>query len=136
VGRGLSTVSPVYIDDLIKGLDLALDSDLRQTSVILSGPRPVTKRELIWGIADTLGVNRPKLMISTRFARMAAMGCEVAAGILKFQPPLTKSRVSALSHNWGYSHDKAELLLEYHPEMDLAHGLQITVEWYRKQGWL
>jgi dihydroflavonol-4-reductase len=136
IGRGHSTVSPVFIDDLVKGIDLALSSDLRQTAVILTGPRPVSKRELIWGIAESLGAPRPRMMIPAGFAMLAAQACEVAAGILKFQPPLTKSRVLAMSRHWGYSGEKAELLLGYKPEMDLARGLQITVTWYREQGWL
>jgi nucleoside-diphosphate-sugar epimerase len=136
VGRGLSTVSPVFIDDLIKGIDLALGSDLRLTSVILAGDRPVTKRELIWGIADTLEVKRPRLMIPAGLAMLAAYLCEFGAGILKFKSPLTASRVLALSRHWGYSIEKADLMLGYQPGMDLARGLQLTVGWYREQGWL
>jgi dihydroflavonol-4-reductase len=136
IGNGLSTVHPVYIDDVVRGIDLALKSDLQGTTVIIAGRRPVTKRELIWGIADVLGVQRPRRKIPVGLAVPAAHLCELAATVLRFQPPLTQSRVLALSHNWGYNCEKAALLLGYQPQMDLAQGLQETVAWYRERGWL
>lgn len=136
IGNGLSTVSPVFIDDVILGIDLAVKSDLSGTSVIIAGPGPVSKRELIWGIADALEVKRPRLKIPAGAAMLLAYTCEQVAGMLKCQPPLTCSRVLALSRNWGYSCEKAQLLLGYEPQTDLAHGLQMTVAAYRELGWL
>jgi dihydroflavonol-4-reductase len=136
IGNGRSTVSPVFITDLIAGLDLALKSNVQGTSINITGPHPVEKRDLIWGIADALGVRRPSLNIPVVAAMAVASVCEISARLLRFQPPLTKSRVLALSRNWGYNGEKATQLLGYQPQVDLARGLQETVAWYREQEWL
>ena len=136
IGNPLSTFHPVYIDDLVSGIDLAVKSDLSKTTVIIGGPRPVTKRELITGIANALGVRKPELRIPTLLADFIAQGFEFSARIFNFKPPLTRSRVLALSGNWGYSIQRAREKLGYEPAIDLQEGLQRTVSWYREHGWL
>lgn len=136
IGTGLSTVHPVYIDDLVKGIDLALRSNQRNTSIIIGGERPVTKQELIWGIADALGVKRPKIRLPVWIGNVLARGCELSARILNVEPPLTRSRVMMLNRNWGYSIARARELLGYCPRVELSEGLAKTVAWYREHGWL
>ncbi len=136
IGDGLSTVHPIYIDDLITGIDLGLRSTQKQKSIILGGPQPVTKNELIAGIANALGVKEPKLRLPVSIARILAFKCELLAGVLKFAPPITKSRILALSRNWGYSIERAQKELNYVPVVDLNEGLKRTVSWYREHGWL
>ncbi len=136
IGDGNSTTHPVYIDDLVAGIDAALNSVVENTAVILGGERPVTKRELIWGIADVLGVKRPKIRIPVTLGNILAGCCESAAKVLYFDPPITKSRVLMMSRNWGYSIRRARELLNYCPQISLQEGLQRTVVWYREHGWL
>lgn len=136
IGNGNSTVHPVYIDDLVRGIDLGLASDLKQKSIIIGGAQPVTKEELVYGIADALGVSRPAFRLPARAAEIAASICEVSASVLKFNPPITRSRVWALSRNWGYSIDFARRKLGYEPHVDLREGLSQTIAWYRENGWL
>jgi nucleoside-diphosphate-sugar epimerase len=136
IGNGFSTVHPVYIDDLVRGIDLAFNSNVKGESIILGGPRPVTKRELIYAIADVLGARRPTIRLPTFAAETLATVLEAAAKLLSFSPPLTKSRVLALSRNWGYSISKAKEMLGYQPQVDLQEGLRRTVLWYREHGWL
>jgi len=136
VGNGLSTVHPVYIDDLIKGIDAALHSDIRDESIVIGGVTAVTKRELSTEIASALNVNPPRLMMPANLCKVAAAGCEFFARLSGSQPWLTKSQVLALSENWGYSIDKAKRLLHYSPTTILHDGIAKTVTWYRQQGWL
>jgi dihydroflavonol-4-reductase len=136
IGDGLSTVHPVYIDDLVQGIERALTSNRKGRSYILGGPKPVTKRELAFGIADALGVKRPKIRIPVRVARCLASVGETAGRVFGFEPPLTLSRVSALSDNWGYSIQQAREDLDYMPRIDLEEGLNRTVRWYQERGWL
>ena len=136
IGAGLTTIHPVFIADLISGIDLALKSDLRAECVIIGGARPVSKRELIWGIADVLGVRRPQLKLPVWAAETLAFICEEVASVLGFQPPLTHSRVLMLSRNWGYSIAKAQQMLGYRPKIGLNEGLTQTALWYREHRWL
>ncbi len=136
IGDGLSTVHPVYIDDLIAGIDLSLKSNLKQESIIIGGTEPITKRELAYGIADALKVRRPTMKIPAFAANVIARTFELSSTVFKFNPPLTRSRVLALARNWGYSISKARAELGFEPRVELADGLHRTVNWYREQGWL
>ena len=136
IGDGISTIHPVFVDDLMAGIDLALQSDIRAETIIIGGDRAVSKRELIWSIAAALGSGMPEMQIPNWLGEALAKGCEWAADIIGFSPPLTQSRVLMLSRNWGYSIEKARKLLGYNPKMDLREGLRLTVQWYREQGWL
>ena len=136
IGDGMSTVHPVYIDDLIEGIDLALNSDVRGESLIIGGMHPVSKRDLIWGIANALNVKKPKMKIPIVFGKMLASICEFAAKTLNFNPPITQSRVLMLSRDWGYSIARAKKVLNYNPQVDFNVGLQRTVAWYKEHGWL
>lgn len=136
IGNGNSTIHPVYIDDLVKGVDLGMDSDVKQISIIIGGESPVTKKELMYGIADALGVSRPVIRLPTTFAQIIAIAGEISASAFKFNPPLSRSRVLALSRNWGYSINRAHKELGYEPQVNLPEGLRRTVTWYREKGWL
>ena len=136
IGDGFSTVHPVFIDDLSAGIDLALQSNIRAETIIIGGDRAVSKRELVWSIAAALGSRKPEMRIPIWLGEALAKGCEWASDAIGFSPPLTRSRVSMLSRNWGYSIEKARKLLGYNPKIDLREGLQLTVQWYREQGWL
>jgi len=136
IGDGLSTVTPVYIDDLVQGIDLALKSGMDSECFILGGERPVTKRELVWGIADALQVSRPALKVPAPVGWVLARGCEAAASVFRLDPPLTRSRIMALSRCWGYSIDYARRKLGYEPKVNLEEGLRRTAQWYRGHQWL
>lgn len=136
IGNPMSTFHPVYIDDLISGINLAVETNLSKTAMIIGGPRPVTKRELINSIAKALGVRKPEMRIPIPLADLIARGFEMSARFSKFSPPLTHSRVLALSGNWGYSIHRAREEMGYEPGTDLQEGLQRTVSWYREHGWL
>jgi len=136
IGDGLSTIHPVYIDDLVAGIDLALQSDLRGETIIIGGDHPVSKRELVWSIAAALGRRKPEMRLPIWLGEALARGCELSADIFGYSPPLTQSRVLMLSRNWGYSIEKARNRLSYNPKVDLREGLRLTVQWYREQGWL
>ncbi|MCX6639775.1 MAG: NAD(P)-dependent oxidoreductase [bacterium] len=136
IGDGNSTIHPVYIDDLLQGIDLAISSTIKQRAIIVGGPRPVTKRELVQTIAQKLGVAEPNMMIPTSFATVVALMCETAAKMLRLSPPLTRSRVIMMSRNWGYSISLAKELLGFQPRFDLNQGVANTVASYRSLGWL
>jgi len=136
LGDGMSNVHPVYIDDLIQGIDLGMKSDLVHHSLIIGGPEAVTKQELIGQIASSLEVPKPFIRIPVFAARILAAAFELSAMILRFTPPLTHSRVLAFSRNWGYSIAKARTELGYKPRFDLVKGIDRTVAWYKENEWL
>jgi nucleoside-diphosphate-sugar epimerase len=136
IGDGRSVNHPVYVDDLVRGILLALERAEPGEVYILGGERPVTKRELIDTIADCLGVARPRLGVPRWIAAALAVPLEGAGRLFGFEPLLTRSRVMMMADNFGYSIDKARRALGYEPRTTLQEGIAKTINSYRESGQL
>lgn len=136
LGGGRSLLHPVYIDDLVAGIALALERGRSGQVYILGGPRPVSTRELADTIAASLGVARPWLSVPVWLARAVAPTAEALGRLLPFDPVLTRSRVLMMSSDYGYQIDKAVEELGYEPRIDLPGGITATVRDYRARGLL
>ena len=136
ISGGRSVNHPVFIEDLIRGLLLALDRADPGEVYIVGGDRPVTKRELVETIADALGCARPRLSLPAWVAWPAATLLEGCGRLFGFEPILTRSRVMMMADNFGYRIDKARQRLGYEPRVALQEGIQRTVEDYRDRGWI
>lgn len=134
IGNGESVVHPVYIDDLLNGIFLALERARPGQVYIVGGERPVTKRELIHAIADAQGVRRPGLCVPRPLAAAAAAVLETLGRSLGFEPLLTRSRVMMMADNFGYTIDKARAELGYRPEVPLTEGIGRTARAYLEAG--
>jgi nucleoside-diphosphate-sugar epimerase len=136
IGGGESVNHPVFVDDAIRGILLAIEHGRVGEVYIIGGERPVTKREFAWSIADALGVKRPGWNIPKWFAVIAAWKLEVLAWIVRFEPILTRSRVMMMADNFGYSIEKARKELGYAPRTGLREGIATTVRSYSEAGLL
>ncbi|MGD9495480.1 MAG: NAD-dependent epimerase/dehydratase family protein [Armatimonadota bacterium] len=105
-GDGSSSRDYTYIDDIVRGIIAAADSDLDFEIINLGGSTPVRLDELIAAVA-------------------AAVGVEPVVQVLDDQPgdvPRTCASV-----------EKAKRLLGWEPQWSLADGLREFVAWYRQQ---
>ncbi len=96
----------------------------------------MTKRELVYTIADALEVKRPKMKIPRCFAWSAGLGFEFLGRTFRFTPSLTRTRVMMMADNFGYSIEKAKTELGYQPKTDLKDGIAKTVGYYVEHGLL
>lgn len=136
MGDGSSTTHPVYIDDLLTGIMRVLERRPSDRVYILGGARPVTKRELATTIARELGVKEPWLRVPVPAAWALGTALEITGRVARREPPLTRSRVLAMSRCWGQDIARAREELGYEPQVELSEGIRRTVESYRKLGWL
>jgi nucleoside-diphosphate-sugar epimerase len=134
IGGGESVNHPVFIDDLVRGILLAIERGRVGEVYIIGGECPVTKRELVYAIADALGVGRPRINIPRWLASIAAWKLELAGHLLRFEPMLTRSRVMMMADNFGFSIAKARDELGYAPQTDLRRGIELTVRSYAQAG--
>ena len=132
VDSGKSVIHPVFIDDLVFGILLALKQGISGEVYILGGEQPVTKKELIYTIADILGKKKPLLNIPHSVGSFAATICEFLSPIFNVDPIFNHSRLSILSDNFGYSIKKAKEELGYNPKTTLREGLIKTITYYKK----
>ncbi len=136
VNNGKSVIHPVYIGDLISGILLAVKKGRNGAIYIIGGERPVTQKELVYTIADNLGVKRPELSIPYWFAWLAASFLEIPGKAFGFEPLITRSRVMMMGRNFGYSINKAGKELGYKPEINLQEGIARTINYYKENGLL
>ncbi|MCF6290874.1 MAG: NAD-dependent epimerase/dehydratase family protein [Desulfobacterales bacterium] len=133
---GASVNTPVYVDDVVSGIRLAMQHGKRGAIYIIGGQRPVTKKELINTIADTLDVGRPRISIPRGLAAPGATVLEALGRIFDFEPMLTRGKVMMMADNFGYSIKKAQQELHYCPLVDLRQGICMTINDYIARGWL
>jgi dihydroflavonol-4-reductase len=136
IGGGHSVVHPVFVDDLLTGIFLALERGRAGEVYIVGGERPVTKRELVGAVAEALGARLPRLSIPRPLAWAAASVLEPVGRGLGFEPLLTRSRVMMMADNFGYRIDKARRELGYEPSTGLREGIARTAQAYREAGLL
>jgi nucleoside-diphosphate-sugar epimerase len=136
IDGGRSVLHPVFVDDAVSGILLALERARPGEVYIVGGERPVSKRELVETIAAALGVRPPSISLPRALAWPVASLLEPAGRLLGFEPVLTRSRVMMMGDNFGYSIAKARRELGYAPRVDLATGIRRTVAAYREAGLL
>jgi len=133
-GKGFQT--PVYIDDLVKGILLAGEKGQKGEVYNLAGGEILTVRAMVGEIAAACGRKLPRVYLPALPARPAALLLEKAFAPLRREPPLNRSKLSFFIHSKPLSIDKAKLALGYAPEFNFRNGIARSVSWYRSQGWL
>jgi dihydroflavonol-4-reductase len=136
IGGGRHCCHPTFIDDAVDGLLRCLRQGRPGQIYHITGPRPVTFRELGETIAGALEVAPPRWSLPRPLAWKGAAALEAAGKALGFRPPLSRTAVAFFSEDRRFSWAKAEQELVYRPAIELAEGVRRSVAWYRQQGWL
>jgi nucleoside-diphosphate-sugar epimerase len=133
IDGGYHTCHPTYIEDAAAGMILALKNGQSGEIYHVTGPEPVTFRELGDTIAAALNVSPPRINLPRWLAWLGAAGLELLAGLIGRQPPLSLTGVAFFSEDRRFSWQKAQRELGYAPQFDLERGVTATVNWYREQ---
>lgn len=136
IGDGSNCCHPTYIDDAVAGIIAALDHGRVGETYHITGPRPLSFRELGATFAAALDVPPPRYAVPVPLARAGAALLEGAGRLSGIKPPLSGDGVAFFSENRAFSWAKAQRELAYQPQTDLAEGARQTVDWYRRQGYL
>jgi nucleoside-diphosphate-sugar epimerase len=136
IGDGLNMCHPTFIDDAVDGMLRCLEQGKPGEKYHITGPRPVTFRELATTIADELDVPPPRVKIPKSLAMVGASGFEVLAKVTRKTPPLSRTGVAFFSEDRHFSWAKAEQELRYNPQYNLQKGIKATIDWYRREGYL
>ena len=126
---------PVYVDDLVKGIYLALTRASAAGQIFhLSGFGEVSNLEYFGYLAKMVGLKK----VPTVSSKLAIAGTTVfekavhLAGKTTDINPLTMIMLSRPSAD--YSHARAKKLLGYKPSVTLEKGMQRCEAWLRKEG--
>lgn len=137
LGRGDVFYHLTFIDDLVRGIELAGTSPgASGREYILGGPEYTTLNELTRLIAEELGVPPPRLRLPVWPVWVAGAVCEAICVPLGVEPPLYRRRVDFYRKSRAFDIARARKELGYNPSIDLRTGIRRTAAWYRAQGML
>jgi nucleoside-diphosphate-sugar epimerase len=127
-GRGKNMRHPVYISDMICGLELCAETPNIEGEVfIIAGELPVESRELVGVIREQLNVRMPQIYLPIFLGRAAGLSLELTFKLIGRQPPFSRRSMDFfLKHN-TYTIVKAQSKLNYCPQVDLLMGIKKTV---------
>jgi nucleoside-diphosphate-sugar epimerase len=126
--------SPVYVEDLVRAVILALEKEASAGEVFnITSGEEVTWREMMHYTAELLGV-RPWFELPIAVAWIAAF---LFNGIyrlfrIKAEPVVFPYRVAHIAWDYNFSIEKAKRVLGYQPKIDWRTGLARTVAAYRR----
>lgn len=135
IGGGNSLFQPVYIDDLIDGIILALKHPgiTRGKLYTLAGNEAITFKKYFSLISKILGMKIITLPFPYELARLCAQTNEFAAKLLKVEPILTNFRVDFFGGHQCYDIGQAQYDFEYFPKVNIYDGMSNAINWYREQ---
>lgn len=125
VGGGRNLVGLVHVDNLVRGLLLAGETEAAAGEIFhLTDDEEITAREAIDGIADALGVPRPRLSIPFPVVLAVAALVEgtARAARLRRPPPLTRYGARFVACHARYDLAKARRELGYAPAVSFREG--------------
>jgi 2-alkyl-3-oxoalkanoate reductase len=134
LGGGRRAMNTIYVGNLVEAALFAAEKPNVVGHVFnLTDGESVSKRRFIEGIADGLGLPRPKGSVPLWLARLAAWWMEGAARRRNdpHPPRLTQGRLKFLGMNLDFSIEKAKRELGYQPRYTFDQGLAETIAWYR-----
>ena len=137
IGSGTNEHHPVYVDDLVAGLELAATiPEAVGETIVLAGKDIVATRELIESIAAALGKPLRSVKLPLGPFLVAAVMCETGCRPFGISPPWHRRRLDFYVKRFYFSLEKAERLLGYRPTVSFRDGARETAAWYRSHGYL
>jgi len=134
-GNGKNLRHPVYISDLIHGLELCAETpDIDGEVFIIAGEVPVESRELVNVISQQLNVQTQKIYLPIFLGRAVGLALELAFKLVGRQPPLSRRSIDFFLKNNAYTIGKAQSRLNYQPRVDLFTGIQKTIQSIKTAG--
>jgi nucleoside-diphosphate-sugar epimerase len=134
IGSCDAVANYIYVEDLVRACLLAGESDKAADEVYIASD-PCSMRDFVFAATEFLGTRMPGT-IPVWLAYGTALGFEAAGRFAHFSPPLTVSRVKALTSQVVYSSDKLHTELGFSPSVGWREGLRRTIEWCKQSNLL
>ena len=132
IGRPERRWNYVYVDDVARGVALALEKEPPGGRYVLGGEN-VTLKEFYGLVGKTTGAKIPTLRFPDPIAKAAGAAQKTWARLRGTTPQLTPDLVEIYKHDWAYDSSKAEREIGYRWR-PLSEGLASSVAWLRETG--
>jgi nucleoside-diphosphate-sugar epimerase len=136
-GDGTTLYHPLYIDNLLDALVLAMEPNKGRGQAYLIGDEEYVSIEtLVRKTAQALGVEVKIPHYPILPLIIAGHVCETICKPFKIAPPIFPRRVDWYRQNRAFNISKAKRELGYQPKIDLDEGLKRTGDWYKQEGFI
>ncbi len=136
VTKGKTRHTPVYIDDLVKGILLCVEKARGGEIYHLAGEEVLSVKDMVSAIAEATQSKIPPFALPLLPVRVAAWKMEKIFYLFKREAPLSRGKLGFFIHPKPLSIQKAKEELDYSPQTDFQTGMRKAVSWYRDHGWL
>lgn len=124
----------VYVDDVARGIALALEKPTPGGRWVLGGEN-VLQKDFYALVGRLTGAKIPTLRFPDWLAKTAGAGQKAWAKLRGTTPQLTPDLVDVYRHDWAFSSAHAEKELGYRPR-PFSEGLASSVAWLKESGLL
>jgi len=131
-------VSLIFVDDLVSGIILAAESEASKSNIYFISSEKFYSWKEVGKITSSL-MSKKKLTIRIPHAAVYVVGPFAQFfGMFSKKPTilnLEKCRDLTRKY-WTCSIEKAKKELGYRENIGIEAGMRITIDWYKKQGWI
>jgi nucleoside-diphosphate-sugar epimerase len=137
VGRLDAAYTFVHVNDVVRAIAAAIAATVEGEIVFVGHPRPVTAREILETVRQSVGRPAMIVRIPQAITRVAAAGCDLVARGVRRPLPLNHWRYVELSaEGFVCSVERLRARLGVVAAIGLGEGLAQTAGWYRQEGWI
>lgn len=130
-GTESSTLSYVHVDDVVKGILLALDKGRLGESYLLAG-EVMRFEDMIECVTELAGSRPPRLKLPLWLARTMAVADEGLARLRGTRPLVSQEALNSLVCSFAVSSEKARKELGFSPRSNRT-GFEQTIRWIEAQ---
>lgn len=136
VGDGKNFIHLFYIDDAVRGLELAREKGKAGEIYIIGDKHSIRMTEMVRIAANVLRVEEPKGHVPVSVARIFSLVSELSARIFGGVPVMSGEMITGFISNLYIDTSKARRELSYEPKVGLEEGMRKTTDWYKANGYL
>lgn len=139
IGSGSVLAHLGYIDDQVDSLLLCavrLRDDVHLEAFNIASGDYITLNALVASIARAAGSRIPGFKIPVAPVWFAGLVCELVCRPFGIKPPIFRRRVGFFTHNRAFDLSKAKQKLGYVSKVDHDEGIRLTLDWYRRHGFI
>ncbi len=138
IGFGDKYLSLIYVEDFVKGIILASQSEIKSGSVFfISGDGEYNWNEIAEVTSKILNKNSIKIRIPHFVVYSVGFIAQMLSVFSKNAATLNIEKCFDITREkWVCSNEKAKKILGYVPDYNLEEGFNKTILWYKNNNWL
>lgn len=133
--NGQSFLHPTYITDVTQGFIKSIGNEKAYNQIFnISAKEDVTSLQYLKTIAECVESRLVQLNVGYRISIVAAAWIEsIYQLFIHREAFVSKNKIDFLALDHSTSSDKAQKLIGYIPQIDIAEGMKRTIEWCKTE---